>query len=548
MGYENMIKLLDSQEFLDKLYGFAYKRCSDSHTAEDLCSEIILRALSSARRNPQIEHIHAYIWAVARRTYADLCERRKAEAERLQRTGVVDNAPNIQTNPIEKFLENEDDKRRLKAVLRNITFLSKIYRDVMVLYYIDGMKILEIAEKLSISETAVKQRLFSARNLIKEEAETMQTNVTLKPIDLEFIGAGNPLGNDPRNKAERAFSKNLVFLCRNQALTAKEISEKLNTPLPYVEDEIEIQLKGENASYGLLRRVGKDRYITNFLILDIHELEAGTRVYTKHLKTFCDRLSGFLKTDAEKILHFPFLSKQTELPFIMWTLIPRAIWKLDDTVRGLLKTKHLKGIELVERDFSVLGIAVREETFDHGFYGCNGASVVIRDYDLYGYSSIFVSNLSGKRLDPHFFSAHHILTDPLLLITVRSIGGLPIDSLTEDEKEIAAKAIECGYLRKSGNLLEPKIIVFKEELANDFTEILSGFESTIQSLAETIASELSGLIKQYVPKHLLNEYAMFNMAVSTRFMNDAIEACITEGLLTVPDNRLCAEGVLMTVK
>lgn|GEM_PF-4240620 len=83
MGYEDIIKQFGSQEFLDKLYGFAYKRCSDSHTAEDLCSEIIVKALSSARRNPQIEYVHAYIWAVAHRVYADFCEKRRIDGERL---------------------------------------------------------------------------------------------------------------------------------------------------------------------------------------------------------------------------------------------------------------------------------------------------------------------------------------------------------------------------------------------------------------------------------------------------------------------------------
>ena len=46
-----------------------------------------------------------------------------------------------------------------------------------------------------------------------------ERKLTLKPISLTFIGTGNPVGNDPRNKAERILSqknypKNFVFLCR----------------------------------------------------------------------------------------------------------------------------------------------------------------------------------------------------------------------------------------------------------------------------------------------------------------------------------------------
>lgn len=112
------------------------------------------------------------------------------------------------------------------------------------------------------------------------------------------------VGNDPRIKAERVLSKNLVYLCRNQTLSAKEISEKLGVPIPYIEDEMEIQLKGENGNYGLLRKAGKDKYISNILILDIPEWEAGTKAYTKHLKEFCDGLRAVLSTDTEKIVTF----------------------------------------------------------------------------------------------------------------------------------------------------------------------------------------------------------------------------------------------------
>lgn len=548
MGYEDIIKKFDSQDFLDKLYGFAYKRCSDSYTAEDLCSEIIVRVLSSVRRNPQIEHVNAYIWAIARRVYADFCEKRRLDSEQLIGSDFSENVMNVQSNPIDEFLESEEEKRQIHGVLRKIAFLSKIYRDVMVMYYIDGMKTAVIAKKLNISETAVKQRLFSARNQLKEEAEIMQSSVTLKPIDIDFIGTGNPTGNDPRNKAERIISKNLVYLCRNQALSAKEISERLNVPLTYVEDEIEIQLKGQNGNYGLLRQVSKDKYIANILILDIPEMEAGTKAYTKHLKEFCDGLKGMLDVDYEKIMSFPFLSKQTNIRFVLWTLISPAVWKLNGKVCELLKEKYFSNIEVLQRDFSTIGIAIKDgEKLDMRFYGCDGISNAAKGYDVYGYTSIFASNIYGERIDKHFECGHNILSDSLILMTIRAIGGLCVDTLSEDEKEIAAKSIECGYIRKEGNILMPKVVVFSKENESDFNELLSGLDNTINSLAESIAAELSVLIKRYVPKHLMNEYTMYSMGSSNRILNDTIEACIDENLLTVPESRLCGEGVKIIV-
>lgn len=233
----------------------------------------------------------------------------------------------------------------------------------------------------------------------------------------------------------------------------------------------------------------------------------------------------------------------------MWTLISKAVWKLDGAVCDLLKEKYFADIDLKKRDFSTLGIAIKDgENLNVRFYGCDGFRDIIHEYDVYGYSSVFVSNVYGERLDKHFSCGHHVLTDPLLLITLRAIGGLSVESLAENEKEIAAKAIECGYLRKNGNILEPKIVVFSEENEWDFYGLLSGLDDTIRYLAKKIAAELNGLIKQYVPKHLMNEYAIFSMGASIRILNDTIEACITEDLLTVPESRLCGEGVMMIVK
>ena len=153
----------------------------------------------------------------------------------------------------------------------------------MVLYYLDEMKVKDISEKLNISETTVKQRLFFARNTVRKEVEIMnERNLSLKPVSLAFIGTGNPSGNDPRTKAERILSQNLVYACKDKAKSAKELSDELCVPMPYIEDELEIQLKGENGSYGLLRKMG-DKYISNVIIVENSEFNEAGKIYTKHL-------------------------------------------------------------------------------------------------------------------------------------------------------------------------------------------------------------------------------------------------------------------------
>ena len=123
-----------------------------------------------------------------------------------------------------------------------------------------------------------------------------------------------------------------------------------------------------------------------------------------------------------------------------------------------------------------------------------------------------------------------------------------MESLSEGEKESAAKAIECGYLRKNGNILEPKVLVIGEHDSKNFYNLLSGCEEELDALAEKIAADVAAFIKQHLPQHLMEEYQFYNSLIaSSHTVHDVIEECIREGILSTPQSRLCAEGVVVEV-
>ena len=68
-----MLKVIGEKEFLDKLYCFAYSRCSTGYEAEELCSDIVLALLTAVKKHDRIENFYAFVWTVARRVYADFC-------------------------------------------------------------------------------------------------------------------------------------------------------------------------------------------------------------------------------------------------------------------------------------------------------------------------------------------------------------------------------------------------------------------------------------------------------------------------------------------
>ena len=536
-----VLNLLNKKDFLGSLYGFAYKRTNNSYEAEDLCSDIILAIISAVRKNSEINNPHAFIWTVARRVYADYSEKRRLSANAGVAVEFSDEVLNVRFEPIDEYIENENDKLQLRRIMREIMFLSKIYRDVCVMYYLDEMRISDIAKRLDINENTVKQRLHSARETIKKGVEKMEnTNLTLKPIDIAYIGNGNPVGNDPREVAERSFSKNLVYLCKDTERSIKEISEMLGVPMPFVEEEVNIQVHGKNGYYGLLKKTDGGKYISNFIIVDYDDYMKVNEMYRKNTDIIAQKFNAYLKKNEQKILDMPFLNKQTDVRFIAWSLISRVNWWFTGNVKERITEKYFSDVTPTKRDFFTFGIAVKEgQHYDIGFYGCDGNDA----YDIDEYADISISNIYGRRIKRHFSCGHNVSQDKQLRLTIRAIKGLPLSSLSEDERETAAKAIESGYIKKENDTLYPKILVSETE--GIYGDIINGFISETNELIEPVVDEMYKFIKKYVPKHLMGEYGLFVRQTSAGLLDGMIEKCIELGTLVPPEKTPSAEGVVM---
>ena len=545
MKTNEILKLIGDKAFLDKIYQFSYRRCNTSYEAEDLCSDIILAVISAVHKQESIENFYAFVWTVARRIYADFCENR-TKLRQVYCEDALNFELSEKENGIDRLIEKTSDRKILKRIFAEIAFLAKAYREVMVLYYLDEMKVKDIAKKLGIGETTVKQRLFFARNTVRKEVETMnERNLSLKPVSLAFIGTGNPRGNDPRTKAERILSQNLVYACKDKAKSAKELSDELCVPMPYIEDELAIQLKGENGSYGLLRKIG-DKYISNVIIVENSEFNEAGKIYTKHLDELCEKLKNHLQSHREEFLNFSYLSRQTDLRFILWTLISESVWHLKDRVDEILETEYFKEVNQPQRKFTTVCVAIPYgASYSVRFYGCDGNET----HDFCGYSYVFIRNIYGKRMDRHFYCGQTITNDEKLRLTLKAIGGMDINTLDETQREIAAKAIECGFLRKNGEMLEPRIVAIEQKDWENFRNLLCEYYDSIEDIAKEIAEEMYAYMLSHIQKHLLNEYKSYNLLVSgINLLNDLIEKCIAEDLLTEPQQRIGPEGVLLVVE
>ena len=538
MRKHELLKIMDS-ELMDKLFGFCYARTNDSYEAQELCSDIVYALVKAASGEGDIKELYPFVWRVARNVYADFCEKRRKQKESMYQGDAEELLLTLATE------EDDDDQELLRAVYRRISFLTKAYREVMILYYLDGLSIAEIAKRQKTSEVAIRQRLFSARKKIKSEVEEMTDNqkpMVLEKMEYEIWGTGSPSWGDPRDSCSRQLSRHIVWLCRKSAKSATEIAEELNVPTIYVEEELEILRRGENGEYGLLRRLENGKYIINFVLLGKDEMEEANRLYTECLPMIGDIVLQYVEKKKETYLAFPYLNKKVDFNLILWQQIHTIAHAFSHTVAKILKKKYFAGVEEVNRKFSVFGYV------DNGmYYGVGWDDIHAKN--ICEYSKVTFANIYSNRIKKHFDCWHNVSMDEQLQLTIRAINGLVVESLSEAEKEQAAKAIECGYLYRDGKVLYTKILVVPMNVAHETFKLSRELsEGYFEEHAERVAEKIAKFIKKVLPEHLLPEWGFANELASMPVLDALVEILIEKGVLVPPEDGIGAEGCWMFVE
>ena len=372
-------------------------------------------------------------------------------------------------------------------------------------------------------------------------AETYNRPLTLDRIGYIIWGTGKRAWGDPRAVCSRMLSNHIVWLCHKKPMSASEIAEELNVPTVYVEDELEILAKGENGKYGLLRRMENGKYAINFILLDTEVFEKANALYTEQLPEICEIISDYIEKHKDEYLSFPYLNKKVDLNLILWQQIFTISQAFSDNVERILSEEYFSQYGKIERPFSVFGYVDNGKRYGAGWDGVNATNVC-------GFSEIRLDNIYITRIQKHFGCDLNVSGDPQIQLALRAIDGLDVSTLSESDKEHAAKAIECGYLFRDGDILYTKILVNSMKDSNRIYEISNGLRSGFfEDDAKIVAEKMATLIKKVVPEYLLGEWRLANRLANLPVLDAVVEALIDKGILTPPENGIGAEGCWMSV-
>jgi RNA polymerase sigma-70 factor (ECF subfamily) len=143
--------------------GYVYARVGgDEPTADDLVQETFIEAVRSAHTFRGDSALTSWMCTIARRRLARHYERERRQA--VARAGLA-----LVTDDVQRSAEEEATER--DAVIRALGRLPPLHRQVLVLKYLDGLQVPEIADELGRSRQSVQSLLQRARAGLRAELE-----------------------------------------------------------------------------------------------------------------------------------------------------------------------------------------------------------------------------------------------------------------------------------------------------------------------------------------------------------------------------------------
>jgi RNA polymerase sigma-70 factor, ECF subfamily len=150
----------------DSVYNLCYRILGDSTEAEDAAQEAFLRAYLNLQRYDPARPFKTWLLTIASNHCIDRLRRRRLQWLSLE-DELLPAHPALNSDepePEEALLTNE----RSQAIQELLSHLSPEYRAAVVLRYWYDYSYAEIADILDTTESAVKSRLFRARQALAD--------------------------------------------------------------------------------------------------------------------------------------------------------------------------------------------------------------------------------------------------------------------------------------------------------------------------------------------------------------------------------------------
>ena len=503
-------------DYAERVYAFAVGHTFSQDEADELSQEILFTAVREWPKLRDETRFEPWLWGIAGNV-AKAYRRQRGKQRAMFSFDSLENMP----GPADETAEAEN--REQYSILREkIAMLSAAYRDILILYYYDGLSTKQIARKLGIPEGTVTWRLAEARGRLKKECENM-TETALRPVamTIRISGDGDYNGTTipfPYVYINDALSQNILYYCYDRPKTAEELAHLCGVPAFYIEERLANLVSREAVS-----ALPKGRYRTEFLIYSDKTdeyMEKNRRLFEPVTAGFIAALNG-LAEETAKLGHYTAGKPADELLYLY----------------GMLALEHLSDRY---NPVAFTGYPVR---YDGGRWSYHAHLLGDRKHPARGLGRECSMNLGSRghysHIAYHFggFTYRGMMYDNEINICEDILTGKEIT-----DKASAAAAIEKGYVerKEDGELVvtTPAFTLGQKKAFNSLVD--SWMTSAVSLYAKAVDTYAAGYKKQF-PAHLEREaggacHYLFLSLYATLVCDTARE----KGLLKPPpENSFC---------
>ncbi|MDL2287300.1 sigma-70 family RNA polymerase sigma factor [Eubacteriales bacterium OttesenSCG-928-G02] len=507
---------------LKNLYAFSLSKLYDKSEAEDLTNDIIYEVLKSSNRLRNDDAFYGFMWRIAENTFKKHIKKNKTTFVSFDEAFVGA----YLVTPEDELAASEE----INILRRELSLLSKQYREVTVAYYFNGKSCSEISKELSISMDMVKYYLFKTRKLLKEgfgmTREYGEKSYNPGTFRMDYWGGGD--NSCYWELFKRKLPGNIVLSAYDAPVTLQELSIELGVAAVYLEEEIEILMK-----HDILTKIG-EKYQTNIIIFtDSYEKDVAAKIAPIY-KAAAQKFNAELDELLPELSALDFKGNHYNKNRLKWAFANIA----------LVFALNLSDAKVRDRFGDYPSLSNGSFGFVFGYDN---------DYQNHHFNGIY-GHCENQEKTAYFSVENYRAIEKCQQWkpvnwdkAVEAMCDAILEKAPDENNEMLLRLIDENFIFVSDNKLSVNFPVFyAETIEKRIWEILKPISEKLCDCMTEICDTAAQTLKNYVPKALAEKcdqicYIHHQMDV----MAFVIEEHIEQNLLKLTDNteKLCVFGV-----
>lgn len=152
------------KKYYPKLFGYGLKLSNNSKEVEDCIQELFENIWKRRSELDHIESPNVYLFVSLRRK---LLKRTKKSERHRQKFNYLKHKDRIEFSKEDLIIKNENLKEQKKELAQALNQLSDRQKEILFLYFYNGLSYREIEEILSINRQSIRNHIYRAMKVLR---------------------------------------------------------------------------------------------------------------------------------------------------------------------------------------------------------------------------------------------------------------------------------------------------------------------------------------------------------------------------------------------